>query len=63
LSRIWPVHRASQAGVLVDARGGVGAVTESCGDLAALKVPEEFLPFFVGGRAVFLGGPYGAPTS
>src|SRR5690348_3779233 len=37
LSRIWPVHRAAQAGVLVDARGGVGTATESCGDLAALE--------------------------
>src|SRR5262249_44717262 len=54
LNRIWPVHRAAQAGVLVDARGGVGAAAQSCGDLSALEVPEELLPFLVCGDAIFV---------
>lgn len=41
--------------MLVDARGGVGATAESCGDFAALEVAEELLPFLVGRDAVFLG--------
>jgi hypothetical protein len=30
------------------------------GDLAALEVAEELLPFLVGRDAVFVGGPHGA---
>jgi hypothetical protein len=38
------------------------APADSGGDLAALEVAEEFLPFGVGGHAVFVGGPHRAPS-
>ena len=53
-------HRAAQAGVLVDAGGVVGAAAVAEGDLAAGEVAEEFVPFGVGGGAVFGGGTQGA---
>ena len=48
LGGVWPVHGAPQAGVLVDARGAERPPAGAGGDLAALEVPEEFLPFGVG---------------
>ena len=45
----------SQAAVLVDAGGGERAAAGAGGDLAAFEVAEEFVPFGVGGGAVFLG--------
>jgi hypothetical protein len=42
--------------VLVDARGGVGAAAGADGDLAALEVAEELLPFLLGRCPVFLAG-------
>ena len=39
---------AAQAGVLVDAGGGVGAAAGAEGDLSVLEVAEELLPFRVG---------------
>src|SRR5215469_16901231 len=54
LGGVWPVQGAAQAGVLVDARGAEGAAAQAGGDLAAFEVAEEFLPFGVGGGAVFL---------
>jgi hypothetical protein len=41
-------QRAAQAGVLVDAGGGVGATAGAEGDLAMLEVAEKLLPFCVG---------------
>ena len=46
---------AAQAGMLVDAGGGVGATAGAEGDLAVLEVAEELLPFCVGRGPVFLG--------
>jgi hypothetical protein len=43
--------------VLVDAGGAERPAADAGGDLAAFEVAEEFLPFGVGGGAVFLGGP------
>jgi len=60
LGRVWPVHGASQAAVLVDAGGGERAAAGAGGDFAAFEVAEELFPFGVGGVAVFLGGPQGA---
>ena len=48
-------QRAAQAGVLVDAGGGVGATAGAEGDLAMLEVAEKLLPFCVGRGPVFLG--------
>ncbi len=42
--------------MFVDAWCAEGAPTAADGDLAALEVAEELLPFLVGGLAVFLGG-------
>src|SRR6202008_4187855 len=57
LGGVWPVHGASQAAVFVDAGGAERAPAGAGGDFAAFEVAEEFGPFFVGGGAVFLGGP------
>src|SRR5215469_5042134 len=57
LGGVWPVQGAAQAAVLVDARGAERSAAYSGGDLAAFEVAEEFLPFGVGGGAVFLSGP------
>ena len=54
-------HRASQASVLVLARRPVRAPAGSQRHLAQLEVLLEFLPFLVGGLAVFSGGPGGPP--
>ena len=48
--------------MLVDTWCADRAPADSCGDLAALEVAEEFLPFGVGGHAVFVGGPHGSPS-
>ena len=45
--------------MLVDARGSEGASTCSCGNFSQLEVSEEFLPFGVGGDAVFLAWAQG----
>ena len=57
LGRVGAQQGAAQAGVFVDAGGGVGAAAGAEGDLAAFEVAEELLPFVVGGGAVFLAGP------
>ena len=49
-------QRAAQAGVLVDARGVVGAAAVAEGDLAALEMAEEVGPFLVCRGPVFPGG-------
>jgi hypothetical protein len=41
----------------VDAAGGIGSATGSEGDASAFEVPEEILPFLLGGLTVFGGGP------
>ena len=43
--------------MFVLAGGAVGAVAEAECDLAAFEVAEEFVPFGVGGFAVFVAGP------
>ena len=50
-------QRAADAAVLVDAAGSVGPAAVAEGELAALEVAEELLPFGVGRGAVFLAGP------
>src|SRR5215471_9243030 len=50
-------HRAADAAVLVDAAGSVGPAAVAEGELAALEVAEELLPFGVGRGAVFGAGP------
>src|SRR5205823_1697728 len=50
---------AADAAVLVDAAGPVGAAAVAERDPPALEMAEEFLPFGVGGRAVFLAGAQG----
>ena len=41
----------------MDAGGRVGAPAGAESDLAAFEVPEELVPFLVGGGAVFVVGP------
>jgi len=48
-----------EAGVLVDAGGVVGAAAVAEGDLAALEVAGELVPFLVGGDPVFGGRAQG----
>ena len=55
LGRVNAEQRAPEATVLVDTRGSVGAAAVAEGELAAFEVAEEFLPFVVGGGAVFPG--------
>ena len=55
LGGVGAQQRAANAGVLVDAGGGVGAAAVAEGDLAAFEVAEELGPFLVGRGAVFLG--------
>ena len=43
---------ASQAGVFVDAGGGVGAAAGAEGDLSAFEVAEEFVPFLSVGAGI-----------
>lgn len=62
LSGIRPVHAAPQAAVLVNASGSEGAPANPSGYLAALEMTEEFLPFFIGGDAVFFAGPQSPPS-
>jgi hypothetical protein len=57
LSWVHPQQRASQTAVLVDTAGGIGSATGSEGDASAFEVPEEVLPFLLGGLTVFGGGP------
>ena len=49
-------QRATDATVFVDAAGAVGppAITE--GESAAFEVPEEFVPFRIGGASVLIAG-------
>ena len=62
----WPLggveakERASDAAVLVNATGSVGAAAVAERDAAAFEVAEEFGPFLIGGGAVFLAGAQGA---
>jgi len=49
-------QRATDACVLVDAVGSIGAATVAKGDLALFEVAEELLPFFVGWGPVLLAG-------
>ncbi|MFE3717592.1 hypothetical protein [Streptomyces cyaneofuscatus] len=42
------------AGVFVDAGGAEGSAACADGDFAPFEVAEEFMPFLVGGDAVFL---------
>ena len=51
---VWPEHRAAHACVLVDARCGERPPARPGRDLAPLEVAEEFLPFLVGVRTVFV---------
>jgi hypothetical protein len=48
--------------VLVHASGSIGPAAVAHGDPAALEVPEELLPFLVGGGPVFLAGA-GRPSA
>ena len=61
LARVGPEHRAADAGVLVDARGGERAAAQASGHFAAFEVAEELLPFVLGGSAVFVGGTLRTP--
>ena len=54
---VRPKERAPDAGVFVHASAGEGSATGADGDLAALEVAEELLPFFIAGCAIFIGGP------
>src|SRR6266487_2505165 len=54
-------HCASKASVFMLARYPVRAAAGAQRDLAHLEVLLEFLPFLVGGLAVFSGGPGGPP--
>src|SRR5712671_7238311 len=54
-------HRASQASVFMLAGRPVRTSARSQRHLAQLEVLLEFLPFLVGGFAVFSGGPGGPP--
>src|ERR1700679_1908676 len=49
-------HRAADAAVLVDAAGAVCPAAFAEGELAALEVAEELLPFGVGRGTVFGAG-------
>ena len=62
LGRIGPEHRASDAGVLVDAGGAERASACADRDLAPLEVAQELLPFIVGRRSVLLVRPQGSPA-
>ena len=55
LGGVGAQQRAAQAGVLVDARGVVGAAAVAEGDLAALEVAEEIGPFLIGRGPVLPG--------
>jgi len=44
-----------EAGVFVDAGGGVGTAASTEGELAVLEMTEELVPFLLGGHPVFLG--------
>ena len=52
LSGIGPQEGAAEAGVFVDAWGGVGAAAGPELDFAFLEVGEELVPFVVGDVAV-----------
>ena len=62
LFRVGPEHRATDAGVFVDARGAERAGAGAGGDLAPFEVAEELLPLLVGGSAVLLAGAQGPPS-
>ena len=59
---VGPEHRAADAGVLMDARGGERPPAGADRDFALLEVTEEFLPFLVGGGSVFVAGPQGTSS-
>ncbi|WP_328741671.1 hypothetical protein OG436_04660 [Streptomyces caniferus] len=63
LGRVRSEERASDASVLVDAGGAVGAGAGADGELAAFEVTEEVFPLCVGRGAVFLGGAERAAAS
>ncbi|MGW7281643.1 hypothetical protein ACWGIV_25770 [Streptomyces sp. NPDC054844] len=52
LSRIRSEHGASNTRVLVDAGSSECASADSDGQFASLEMPEEGIPFLVGGRSV-----------
>ena len=56
LGGVWPKERASDASVLVNATAGEGSAAGADRDFASFEVAEEFLPFLIGGCAVFLAG-------
>src|SRR6266516_6023518 len=60
LGGVGAEQRAAQAGVLVDARGVVGAAAVAEGDLAAFEMAKELVPFLIGGGPVFLSRAQGA---
>ena len=60
LGRVGPQQRATDTSMFMDAGRSERAPAGADGDLAALEVAEEFLPFGVGGGPVFVGGPQGA---
>jgi len=57
LGWVGPQEGAADAAVLVDAAGPVGTAAVAERDPPALEMAEEFLPFGIGGGAVFLAGP------
>jgi hypothetical protein len=60
LGWVGPQEGAVDAAVLVDAAGPLGAAAVAERDPAAFEMAEEFVPFGVGGGAVFLAGAKGA---
>lgn len=60
LARVNPQHRATDAGVLVDARCAVGPPAVSEFDLSEVEVLLEFSPLGLGRLAVLLAGTHGS---
>jgi hypothetical protein len=56
LGGVDPQEGTADAAVLVDATASPGAAAVAEGELAALEVAEELVPFLAGGGAVFLAG-------
>ena len=49
--------------MLVNTGGPEGTAAYSGGDLSALEMAKEFLPFLVGGNTVFIGRPQRSPPA
>src|SRR6185312_5122424 len=62
LAGVGPQQCATHTSMFMDAGGSERATAGADGDLAALEVAEEFLPFGVGGCAVFVGGAQRTPS-